>query len=189
MPKIVDREQYRSELLHKSFELFAQKGFGSITMRQLAEGLGVSTGTLYHYFPSKEALFLQLVEEQTQQDILNFLAVSSNIETLTERIEAIINFVSRYQDYFFSQTVVYLDFFQQHGRGNKTYSEILQKSWEDTREAIADYLQIQDLEIADFTLIFINGLIMERLYACENISFEQQGKVLRKILIAYLEKS
>ena len=92
MPKIVDRDQYRKELLIKSFDLFAQKGYGSITMRQLAQGLGVSTGTLYHYFPSKEALFLQLVEEQTQQNILNFLAEEGNPTTLPERIETLFNF-------------------------------------------------------------------------------------------------
>lgn len=189
MPKIVDRKQYRRELLHKSFELFAQKGYGTITMRQIAEGLGVSTGTLYHYFPSKEAIFLQLVEEQTQQDILNFLAEASDIETLADRIEAIIDFVSKNQDYFFSQTVVCVDFYQQHGRGNKKYGEILQKSWEETREAIADYLQIEDLEITDFILTFVYGLIMERMYVGENISFERQGRMLKKVLIAYLGES
>ncbi len=186
MPKIVDREEFRRKLLHKSFELFAQKGYASITMRQIAEDLGVSTGTLYHYFSSKEALFLQLVEEQTQQDILNFLAVASNIETLAERIEAIIDFVSKHQDYFFSQTVVCIDFYQQHGRGNTVHNEILRKSWEDTRVAIADYLQIQDLEVADFVLTFIYGLITERLYMCDRVPFEQQGLMLKKMLLAYL---
>ena len=72
MPKIVDRDHYRQELLMKSFDLFAQKGYSSITMRQLAQGIGVSTGTLYHYFPSKEALFLQLAEELDRQDVMLF---------------------------------------------------------------------------------------------------------------------
>ena len=57
MPKIVDVEQYRKELLLKSAELFAEKGYANMTTRELAQGLGVSTGTLYHYFPSKAALF------------------------------------------------------------------------------------------------------------------------------------
>jgi AcrR family transcriptional regulator len=189
MPKVVDREQYRRELLHNSFELFAQKGYGSITMRQIAEGLGVSTGTLYHYFPNKEALFLQLVEEQTEQDILNFLAEASGIKTLAERIEAIMQFVAKYEDYFFQQNVIYIDFYQQHGRSKTVHNEILKKSWEDTRVAIANYLEIHDLEIADFILTFIYGLIMERMYACERVSFERQGIILKKMLLAYLEKS
>ena len=189
MPKVVDRAEYRRELLHKSFELFAQKGYGSITMRQIAEGLGVSTGTLYHYFPNKEALFLQLVEEQTEQDILNFLAEASGIGTLAERIEAIVEFVAKYEDYFFKQSVIYIDFYQQHGRSNAIHNQILKKSWEDTGVAIADYLEIQDLEVADFILTFIYGLIMERLYACERVSFERQGLILKKMLLAYLAES
>jgi AcrR family transcriptional regulator len=189
MPKIVDRAQYRKELLHRAFELFAQKGYGSVTMRQIAEWLGVSTGTLYHYFPNKEALFLQLVEEQTEQDILNFLTEASGIETLSERVEAIIQYVDKYEDYFFKQTVIYIDFYQQHGHTDIAHNQILKKSWEDTRVAIASYLEIQDLEVADFILTFVNGLIMERMYACERVSFERQGIVLKKMLLAYLGES
>ncbi|NEO26257.1 MAG: helix-turn-helix transcriptional regulator, partial [Kamptonema sp. SIO4C4] len=33
MPKIVDREEYRKEILLQSFELFAQKGYEAVTMR------------------------------------------------------------------------------------------------------------------------------------------------------------
>ncbi len=189
MPKVVDRAEYRRELLYKSFELFAQKGYGSITMRQIAEGLGVSTGTLYHYFPNKEALFLQLVQEQTEQDILNFLAEASDIETLEERVGAIVQYVAKYENYFFNQMVVCIDFYQQHGRSNIAHNEILQRSWEDTRLAISDYLQIQDLEVADFIITFIYGLITERLYMSDRVPFEQQGLILKKMLIAYLKES
>ena len=113
MLKIVDHKQYRKELLLKCFNLFAEKGYGSITMRQIAQELGVSTGTLYHYFLSKEALFLQLVEEQTQQDIMNFLTEVSSAQTLPERIDALLNFVAKNKDYFFKQTLLCFDFYQQ----------------------------------------------------------------------------
>jgi AcrR family transcriptional regulator len=72
MPKVVDHDQYRRTLLQQSLDLFAENGYSSITMRQLAEGLGVSTGTLYHYFPNKENMFLQLVEELTEQILVIF---------------------------------------------------------------------------------------------------------------------
>ena len=42
MPKIVNHETYREELLEKGFDLFANKGY-TITMRELASGLKVST--------------------------------------------------------------------------------------------------------------------------------------------------
>jgi AcrR family transcriptional regulator len=69
MPKIVDSEEYRKELLDKCFDLFANKGYANVTTRQIAKELGISTGAMYHYFPSKQALFEQLVEQISWQDV------------------------------------------------------------------------------------------------------------------------
>ena len=68
MPKIVDRDRYRKELLNKCFDIFAEKGYSSVTMREIGSEIGVSTGTLYHYFPSKESLFEQLIEYLSYED-------------------------------------------------------------------------------------------------------------------------
>jgi AcrR family transcriptional regulator len=186
MPKLVDHDKYRKELLMKSFDLFAQKGYSSITMRQLAQGLGVSTGTLYHYFPNKEALFWQLVEQQTQQDILDFLTEAGGLQTLPERIEALINFVAKNEDYFLKQTSVWVDFCQQQERKEIMNHETLRRANGEIKQTIADYLQIQDKEIANFILTFFNGLILARLFEGEIISFQEQGTLLKKMLLAYL---
>ena len=53
-------------------------------MRQIAGGLKVSTGTLYHYFPNKQALFEQLVEEICQQDIITALTEFGGKNNLSE---------------------------------------------------------------------------------------------------------
>ncbi|WP_026732618.1 TetR/AcrR family transcriptional regulator [Fischerella sp. PCC 9605] len=186
MPKIVDREQYRKELLMKSFDLFAQKGYASITMREIAKELRVSTGTLYHYFPSKEALYLQLVEEQTQQDILNFLAEAGDAKTLPERIKALFNFMVKNEDYFFKQTLLGFDFYQQQERTEILNNQILRKSWEYTRQAIADYLQIKDKALSEFVMIFVSGLLVGRMYEGETISYAQQEELLVNMLTSYL---
>ncbi|MFK8001456.1 MAG: TetR/AcrR family transcriptional regulator [Polyangiales bacterium] len=57
MPKIVDHEAYRAELAAGAIQVFRRHGFHGLGMRKIAEELGVSKGTLYHYFPSKKALF------------------------------------------------------------------------------------------------------------------------------------
>ncbi len=61
MPKIVDHEQRRSELLAKCLGAFTEKGYAAVTTRELERVTGVSTGILYHYFDSKEDLFSRLV--------------------------------------------------------------------------------------------------------------------------------
>jgi AcrR family transcriptional regulator len=187
MPKIVDREQYRQELLSKSFDLFATKGYATITMRQIAQGIGVSTGTLYHYFESKEALFSQLMAELTQQDVLNFMAEAGNAQTLSEKIDALMSFVAKNEDYFLKQALLLADYFQHQDQVEGRDARVLQDSWEQTKLALTEYLQLRDRAIADFILHFLDGLITGRLFQGESASFIEQGELLKKMLTAYLD--
>ncbi len=60
MPERCSRfAEYRDKVL----ELFASKGFGQVGMRELATCLGLSPGSLYHHYPSKQHLLLDLIEE------------------------------------------------------------------------------------------------------------------------------
>ena len=68
MPKIVDHDARRSDILSQSFQLFAERGYSSLTMRELAQSLSISTGTLYHYFDNKRALFQQMFDWIAAQD-------------------------------------------------------------------------------------------------------------------------
>lgn len=51
----------REEILAKSMEVFRRKGYYHTTMNDLAESCGLFKGSLYHYFPSKEALMEELL--------------------------------------------------------------------------------------------------------------------------------
>lgn len=47
--------------------LFAEKGFHKATMRQIAKAAGVGVGTIYQYFPDKEALLLAIPEYKMRE--------------------------------------------------------------------------------------------------------------------------
>lgn len=46
-------------ILHAALDLFQEHGYDATTMRAIAERAGVSLGSSYHYFPSKEHLVLE----------------------------------------------------------------------------------------------------------------------------------
>src|SRR5260370_29907464 len=52
----------QEEILEAAARLFAQHGYADTDTQLLADELGVGKGTLYRYFPSKEALFLAAVD-------------------------------------------------------------------------------------------------------------------------------
>lgn len=51
----------REHILNVAFNLFLQKSFKEVTMKDIVEKSGMSKGAFYHYFTSKEQLFLELV--------------------------------------------------------------------------------------------------------------------------------
>lgn len=188
MPKIVDHDQYRKELLSKCFDLFAEKGYGSITMRQIAEGLKVSTGTLYHYFPSKQALFEQLMEEIFQQDVSMATAELSGTQTLPEQLEIIGKLLIKQEDYLIKWTYLLIDFCQHQNAQGMQNVDVFNRINERYEQAIYDILGIEDRVLAAFIYSFFDGLIVERLLKNEMVSISEQCALLGKMLTAYLEK-
>jgi TetR/AcrR family transcriptional regulator len=52
-----------SELLDAALELFVEKGFAATRAEEVAQRAGVSKGTLYLYYPSKEELFKAVIAQ------------------------------------------------------------------------------------------------------------------------------
>ncbi|MFF8914742.1 TetR/AcrR family transcriptional regulator [Streptomyces sp. NPDC015032] len=65
-----DREARREDVSRAVWHVLADKGFGGLTLRAVASAMGVSTGMLMHYFPTKRALVahaLDLLEKRTAE--------------------------------------------------------------------------------------------------------------------------
>mgnify|MGYP001810248072 CR=1 FL=1 len=189
MPKIVDVEQYRKELLLKSAELFAEKGYANMTTRELAQGLGVSTGTLYHYFPSKAALFEQLVEEMCRQDVLLAKAEIDRGKTLIEKLKILGKFMTNREDYCIKQLFLWIDYSQYQGREELSRSQLFERVDRRYHQAVIEILGISDPSVAWLVVSVINGLILERLWCNEQIAIDEQMELLGKILTTYLQKN
>lgn len=62
MPRVVDKQERRSNLVQAALSVFAEHGYHGATMQQVAERAGMSKGGLYEYFPSKTELLLGTAE-------------------------------------------------------------------------------------------------------------------------------
>jgi TetR/AcrR family transcriptional regulator, cholesterol catabolism regulator len=58
-PEISDRF---SDILDAAIQLFATRGYNGTSIRDVAESVGLLSGSLYHHIKSKESLFLQVHE-------------------------------------------------------------------------------------------------------------------------------
>ena len=79
-------ERRREEILEAAARVFAEHGYADGDTQVLADTLRVGKGTLYRYFPSKEALFLAAVDRLMRQLIAHVESAATPVVGPLERI-------------------------------------------------------------------------------------------------------
>ena len=79
----------RGRILQAAQELFARVGFEAATTREIATAARIATGTLFNYFPTKEAIAVALAAEAMAQAHGEFEAQGRG-ESLAEDLFALI---------------------------------------------------------------------------------------------------
>jgi AcrR family transcriptional regulator len=186
MPKLVDHVSYRKHLLAQCFDLFARRGYGALTMREIAATLDVSTGTLYHYFPTKEALFAQLVEEVTQQTVFAATARIQSYATLQERLLALFHFLAEHEADLRKQLLVTLDYYQHRTLYGSDAGALLQAGADLYCRAIRDYVGLPDPAMVFLLQCQIHGLLVLRMLRNIETPFGEQARPFVDLLMGQL---
>ncbi|MBT8080239.1 MAG: TetR/AcrR family transcriptional regulator; helix-turn-helix transcriptional regulator [Gammaproteobacteria bacterium] len=100
MPKIVDHDAQRLLFAEAAMRLIAQNGLEGVTMRAVAAEAGLSYGSLFHYFASKDELLMYAVRRVTSaqtQRVNEFSSRFSGLKALEHLLcdDTIINASSR----------------------------------------------------------------------------------------------
>ena len=108
MPKII--ENLRDRLLAEAKQQILLSGYDSVTIRSIAKGCGVGIGTVYNYFPSKEALIAAHLLEDWQGCLDAIQATGDRSEVPQPVLQCIydqlVGFARRHQAIFCAETAV-----------------------------------------------------------------------------------
>lgn len=78
------------ELLEAALDLFAEKGFASTRLADVGRRAGVSPGTVCVYFPTKEALFMAVIQRFLQPVIVDQQAILTEQGTARQRLQRLL---------------------------------------------------------------------------------------------------
>jgi AcrR family transcriptional regulator len=181
VPKVVDHDQYRQTLLEQAFTLFAERGYATITMRDVATSLQVSTGTLYHYFPNKQAMFKSLMDYLVERDELAVLSQSQQRQHnqnqqgqhgQQQTLEVLLQYIEQNEAYFRQQIQLMVDYRQVHGQHTPELAAVALKY----RRSVE---QLTGLGEGEVTLLLsqILGLVLLRMVEGQPQGLEQQSFV------------
>jgi AcrR family transcriptional regulator len=128
-----EKQERRRQILDCARKLFWENGFNGTTMPGIAEACELAPGTLYLYFPSKDALYVELLVEG-YQPLLERLRKAAEAEEGTPR----------------AQAEAVIDAFLGYARECPEYFDIiffvLQREGSGARHALMDEEQLKRLE-------------------------------------------
>lgn len=106
MPKII--ENLESRLIGEAKRQIEEAGYGAMTIRSVAKGCGVGVGTVYNYFPSKDALLATWLLRDWKDCVTAIQAVSTYSDTPAPVVRCIHDqlrqFAQRHQAIFRDKT-------------------------------------------------------------------------------------
>lgn len=131
MPKIVDHEAYRDELATRAVEVFRRRGYAGIGMREMAKELGMSKSALYHYFPSKEALFLACSAKVADVSPDRSLAP----------VDALVHLAREWEGVFPGEMRIMLDYIGERSGEEVRHDEAIERSLEGFEKGLASIVE------------------------------------------------
>ncbi len=95
MTREEQKEERRKKILLNGLDLFVSKGFHATKISDIAKEVGMSTGLMFHYFESKDALYIELVNMGLSNSSVNMnksdVSSIEFFETITSSIIGSIN--------------------------------------------------------------------------------------------------
>lgn len=108
MPRVVDHEQRRDELIAAVWRLIADEGLPAVTIRRVAERSGWSSGAVRHYLPTRQAI-LEAAAQRVGAEIETRIRAVPN-EGPLEVLVAVLSAVLPTDDRMREASVVWLAF-------------------------------------------------------------------------------
>ncbi len=99
--------QTKASILEKTLPLIARFGYAAVSMRMIADAVGVNAGALYNHFPSKQHILVLLMSEHMDGLLAAWADVDTQSMTPVERLESFVRFhisynITRADDVFIS---------------------------------------------------------------------------------------
>lgn len=85
-----DRRRRESDFLNSAERLFAQQGYHTTSMEDIARDAEYATGTIYRYFPSKEELYHEIILRKGSGFFQHMFDAIEAVEQPLERLRMLI---------------------------------------------------------------------------------------------------
>lgn len=89
-PPATDSADTRRAIFDSARRLFAERGYGAVTNRDVADAVGITTGALYHYVDSKLDLYLAVHRDMQRRVYGRFVEAVESCSSFLGQLDAVL---------------------------------------------------------------------------------------------------
>ena len=90
MPKVVDHEERRKELIDAIWNVIARDGIEGVTLRNVAMAAGCTTGRISHYFSGREDLLSSALKLAHHEAALRMMSIARSKHDAKKRLTEVV---------------------------------------------------------------------------------------------------
>jgi AcrR family transcriptional regulator len=162
------REERRRQILEAALKVFLEKGFHTANVSDVAAEAGVSQGTIYWYFDSKDALFqaalLSVFEEFGADTIAPLTQYTTATEKLLSLAESIVSFAEVAEGLF----MLFLGYWFSSDRQEES-AQIWKGLLTDYKDAVAAIIE-EGVQTGEFKPVDADALVWALLAAYDGLA-------------------
>ena len=128
----------RRQLLDVAVDVFAERGFHSTSMDEVAEAAGVTKPVLYQHFDSKRELYLELLDDVGNHLVAAVTTAVAGASGPRQQVEA--GFVA-YFDFVTQQTNAFRLLFGSNARRDEEFNDAIRRVEDIMAAAVADLIE------------------------------------------------
>jgi len=118
-------EETHLKILSVAQALFAQKGYDATGIMDICAAAGVSKGAFYHHFPTKQAIFMALLEDWLAQMDVPLLAALDAAPNVPQGLIEMAGLTSQMFEAAHTQFHLFLEFWVQASRQPEIWQKVM----------------------------------------------------------------
>ncbi len=199
-PLIVDKEAKKKLILDAALEVFISKGYHNVTVSDIARRAGISKGSLYVYFRSREELFRELFDYMARYHREHFLKKMASGLSAEEKVRDIIAYYVRSYDRREKFLYILIDYIA-HNRASderhfykRTLADIYARFIKEVSSVITEGIETGafrtvDVEaVAHSILTVADGMMFQHFFVNSASGLEKIEAVLADMILCYIVK-
>jgi TetR/AcrR family transcriptional regulator, repressor for uid operon len=193
MPKVTSiyKAELKEKIIQAAVESFSQTGFDRTKMEDIAKRLGLSKGTIYLYFKSKEDLFLAICEHNIQRSDKEDVGLFVRRENIASDAEQIYDNIRRREQ---GNDRVMLEMVAESARNPKLrksmyelHIKIHEHVMQNVRNRIEEGFLKKDVDAASLAVALValyDGLAVNRMLGMSDATNKKAWVAMIKAMIA-----